>query len=426
MSDVRAESTPMGGTAAAAASRGISTWLSWLLVLLLVYVLIVAVDVIGRGFSAASGGAEGAERIFSFATNPILGAILGTLATALVQSSSTVSSVIVGLVAGGLPVSIAIPMIMGANMGTTITNTIVSLGNLRDGPAFNRSFGAATVHDFFNLLAIVIFLPIEVFFHPLERMAGHLAEMIAGGGSASMADANVIRMITRPTVNEIRGLFGAIPDPFGPLLMIAFGIALVILSVLLLGKLLRQAMTGSSERIFHAALGRGPLLAIVVGAVITILVQSSSTTTSLVVPLAGAGILTLMQVYPFTLGANVGTCITALLAATAVGGAYEVFAIQIAMVHLLYNTLAVFAIFAIPFLRDAPVAAARILARTAERTRWAAAAYVFGVFFVLPGGALLAQSMLGGPSPEVVKAQEDEPQLKAVEAAVQAKDVVIE
>lgn len=412
--------------ASAAASRRVSTWMLWLVVLLLVYVLIVAVDVIGRGFSAASGGAEGAERIFAFATNPVLGAILGTLATALVQSSSTVSSVIVGLVAGGLPVSIAIPMIMGANMGTTITNTIVSLGNLRDGPAFNRSFGAATVHDFFNLLAIAIFLPIEAIFHPLERMAGALAELFTGGGSASMADANVVRMITRPAVNEIRGLFGAIPDPFGPLLMIAFGIALVIISVLLLGKLLRQAMTGSSERIFHAALGRGPVLAIVVGAVITILVQSSSTTTSLVVPLAGAGILTLMQVYPFTLGANVGTCITAVLAATAVSGAYEVFAIQIALVHLLYNGLAVLVIFAVPFLRDLPVSAAKALAAGAERTRWVAAAYVFGIFFVLPATALFAQSTFGGPSAEVLKAEENEPQLKAAEAAVQAQDLIIE
>jgi sodium-dependent phosphate cotransporter len=241
-----------------------------------------------------------------------------------------------------------------------------------------------------------------------------------------MADANVVRMITRPTVNEIRGLFGAIPDPFGPLLMIVFGVALVILSVLLLGKVLRQSMTGSSESIFQAALGRGPVLAIVVGAVITILVQSSSTTTSLVVPLAGAGILTLMQVYPFTLGANVGTCVTALLAATAVSGAYEVFAIQIALVHLLYNALAVVAVFSIPVLRDLPVKAATALANGAERTRWVVVAYIFGVFFVLPGMALLAQSMLGGASPEVLKAETNEQQLKAAETAVQEQDLIIE
>jgi sodium-dependent phosphate cotransporter len=145
-----------------------------------------------------------------------------------------------------------------------------------------------------------------------------------------------------------------------------------------------------------------------------------------VVPLAGAGILTLIQVYPFTLGANVGTCITALLAATAVSGAYEVFAIQIALVHLLYNTLAVAVIFAVPFLRDLPVKAAKALAAGAERSRWVVLAYVLGVFFVLPGAALFAQSTFGGPSPEVLKAEENDAQLKAVEAAVQEQEMIIE
>ena len=108
--------------------------------------------------------------------------ILGTLATALVQSSSTVTSVIVGMVAGGLPVSIAVPMIMGANMGTTITNTIVSLGMARQKDVFRRAFAAATVHDFFNLLAVAILLPLELMFGLLDRLSGWLAGASAGGG----------------------------------------------------------------------------------------------------------------------------------------------------------------------------------------------------------------------------------------------------
>jgi sodium-dependent phosphate cotransporter len=103
-----------------------------------------------------------------------------------------------------------------------------------------------------------------------------------------------------------------------------------------------------------------------------------------------------------------------------------VFALQIALVHLLYNTFGVVLICCIPLLRDLPVKAARALANGAERTRWVVAAYVLGVFFVLPGAALLAQSMLGGASSEVLKAEENQPQLKAVEAAVQEQDVIIE
>ena len=134
--------------------RLVATWLG---IAGAVYVLLLGVGWIGDGFRWISGGAEGAQKIFAFAVNPVVGVILGTLATALVQSSSTVTSVIVGLVAGGVPVSVAVPMIMGANMGTTITNTIVSLGSLGERATFNRSFQAATVHDFFNLYSIVLF-----------------------------------------------------------------------------------------------------------------------------------------------------------------------------------------------------------------------------------------------------------------------------
>ncbi len=131
---------------------------NWLSIVLLVYLVLVAVGTVSGGFKLASGGSEGAKEIFAFATNPIVALLLGALATALVQSSSTVTSVIVGLVAGGLPISIAIPMVMGANIGTTITNTLVSIGHIRSKEEFRRAFAASTVHDFFNLLAVAIFL----------------------------------------------------------------------------------------------------------------------------------------------------------------------------------------------------------------------------------------------------------------------------
>ena len=127
---ITAQAGPAVAQAEGASARRLPGFLLWGSVLALVYVLLVGVAVIGDGFKWISGGAEGAAAIFAFASNPLVGVILGTLATALVQSSSTVTSVIVGLVAGGVPVSIAVPMIMGANMGTTITNTIVSLCNL--------------------------------------------------------------------------------------------------------------------------------------------------------------------------------------------------------------------------------------------------------------------------------------------------------
>lgn len=117
-----------GFTGADASNRPTKAATSWLMVIGLVYLLITAVGTISAGFKIATGGQ--AKELFAFATNPFLGLIIGTMATALIQSSSTVTSIIVALVAGGLPIAVAVPMIMGANIGTTITNTIVSLGHV--------------------------------------------------------------------------------------------------------------------------------------------------------------------------------------------------------------------------------------------------------------------------------------------------------
>ena len=127
-----------------------------------------------------SGGSEGAKEIFAFADNPFMGLLMGILATSLIQSSSTVTSVIVGLCAGGLPINVAVPMIMGANVGTTVTNTLVSLGSVRNRQNFKRALAAATIHDFFNILAVIIFLPIEILFQPLQRIASFVTDFLTG------------------------------------------------------------------------------------------------------------------------------------------------------------------------------------------------------------------------------------------------------
>ncbi|MEB3355363.1 MAG: Na/Pi symporter [Synechococcales bacterium] len=357
--------------------------LQWLGVAFLVYLLIVAVGMIGSGFKSATG--ERAEELFAFATNPFLGLIVGTVATALIQSSSTVTSIIVGLVAGGLPVATAVPMVMGANIGTTITNTLVSLGHIGDKDEFKRAFAAATVHDFFNLLSVVIFLPLEILFHPLERIALFLANALVGGGSVSMSNVNVVKAVTDPVVKLFGAATGLLPAPFDGILLILLGVGLIFLTITLIGKLLKVLMVGRAKEILHTAIGRGPIAGILAGTLITILVQSSSTTTSLMVPLAGAGVFGLAQIYPFTLGANIGTCVTALLAATAVSGADAVPALEIAMVHLLYNLLGVIIIYGIPFLCRLPILGAETLAAVASERKYLAFAYILTVFFLLPG-----------------------------------------
>ena len=359
--------------------------LHWFLILGLVYLLMVAVGVLSQGFRAVSGGADGAEAIFEFATNPLVSVLLGTLATALVQSSSAVTSVIVGLVGGGLPIAIAIPMIIGSNMGTTITNTLAAIGNLHEDEAVNRSFAAATVHDFFNLFTILIFLPLELLLHPLEHLSRWMASWFYDSADVSVGKFDFIHWLTRPAINGISDGIRRLPAGIAGAVMIMVGIIIVLLAVYLLNQVLHSVMTGRAEQIFQATIGKNSALALLSGLVVTLIVQSSTLTTVLIVPLAGAGILTLAQVYPFTLGANIGTPITALMSATAITGEYQAVALQIAFVHLLYNGLAVGLFALIPPLWRLPLQAAQALANGATRSRLLVPAYILGVCFVVPG-----------------------------------------
>jgi len=366
-------------------------YLQWLMVASLVYLLICAVGMIGGGFKMSAGNQ--AKELFAFASNPFAGLVVGTVATALIQSSSTVTSIIVGLVAGGLPVSIAVPMVMGANIGTSITNTIVSLGHVRAKEEFKRAFSAATVHDFFNLLSVVIFLPLEIAFGLLERFGSWLSGLFYGSGDASIKSFNFVKAATKPVVGTFKDIAKPMGDQVGGILLIALGVALIFLAITLIGKLLRRLMVGKAKDIMRTAIGRGPVSGIASGTLVTVLVQSSSTTTSLIVPLAGSGSFKLREIYPFTLGANIGTCVTAVLAATAVTGNAQA-ALQIAFIHLTYNILGVAIIYGIPFLRYLPVKAAEWLGATASENKMAALAYILGVFFLVPGICLGVSSLL--------------------------------
>lgn len=360
---------------------------AWIATAGFVYLLLLAVSALGSGFNGLFGGQEAAKELFAFATNPFMGLLMGLLATAVIQSSSTTTSVIVALCAAGLPVTTAIPMIMGANIGTSVTNTLVSLGHIGHRREFRRAFAAATVHDFFNITAVLIFLPLEMACGLLEKVSGWLAGALYGGSAGvDLGAFNFIGTITKPVESAMHGAFRLIPGPTwcSEGAYVAFGLVLIFAAILLLGKLLRMLLTGRAEKMFHAAVGRSPVAAIGSGCLITVLVQSSSTTTSLIVPLAGAGLMKLKQVFPFTLGANIGTCVTALLAALAITGPGAEFGLQVAFIHLLFNVFGVIVIYGVPLLRRVPLVCASSLAKLASERRSMAILYIVATFFLFP------------------------------------------
>lgn len=359
----------------------------WVVVALAIYILITAVSAIGAGFKMAAGDQAG--ELFQFASNPFVGLVIGILATVFTQSSSTTTSVTVGMVAGGLPIEIAIPVLLGANIGTTVTSTLVSLGMARDREVFRRAFGAASVHDMYNLLSVAIFLPLELAFGVLQRSSEWLANQTSGsdGGPVAAvfgAAGQAVRTLTAPGVEVLKWIVSPLSEVPAGLALIFIGIVLILAVINLIGKLLKVLMVGKAEVIFHTAIGRGPMSGIASGTLITVMVQSSSTTTSLAVPLAGSGKFTVKQIYPFTIGANIGTTLTALIAAFAFTGVEGTAALQAAYVHVLYNLFCAAVIFGIPFLRPLPVTGALWLADLGARNKLYVVAWVLGVFIVIP------------------------------------------
>lgn len=363
-----------------------NNWHRWLLLALLVYVMLLAVSMIGSGFKYAAG--DHARELFNFASNPIMGLIIGMVSTALIQSSSTVTSIIVGMVAGGLPITIAVPMMMGANIGTSITNTLVSLGHVAKKEEFQRAFNAATIHDFFNVLSVLIFLPLEMAFGILEYLSGQIVTLIHTPEALGVSGFNPIKAATQPVTNLVSQSLEFLPSVYPGIAKILIGIALIMVSITYMGKIMKSLMVGKAKDLLHKSIGQGPISGITSGALMTVLVQSSSTTTSLMVPLVGAGVLKAREIYPFTLGANIGTCITALIAALGVAGVNSGFALQIALVHLIYNVLGVTLIYGVPVLRNIPINLSYQLSVLAAERKMYGAAYVGGLFFAVPLGII--------------------------------------
>ena len=129
-------------------------------------------------------GSTFAETLFNVSSNPMVSYFTGILITAILQSSSTTTSMIVGLCSSGaMTLSGAVPMIMGANLGTSVTNTLVSLSHMKNRSDFRRAFSAATIHDIFNLLTTAILLPLEMATGFMEKMATTAATYIYGMSS---------------------------------------------------------------------------------------------------------------------------------------------------------------------------------------------------------------------------------------------------
>ncbi|NIM19677.1 MAG: hypothetical protein GTO51_04780 [Candidatus Latescibacteria bacterium] len=338
--------------------------------LLLLYIFFVSISLLSDSFKFF--GKDFAGRLLETTSNPFVALFIGILATSLVQSSSTVTSMTVGLVAGGaLHISHAIPIVIGSNIGTSVTNTLVSIGHIGRRDEFRRAFAAATVHDFFNLISVIIIFPLQITTNFLGRSSQFMADVLYEAGGLKFF--NPLKAIVSPSVKLITKLTSE-----SGILMLIIAAALLFLALRYIVVNLKALVIGKIESFFNKTLFKNTATALIVGLFITVIVQSSSITTSLAVPLVGAGILTLRQIFPYTLGANVGTTITAMLAALVTN---NLAAVTVAFAHFLFNVFGIIFIWPIKFL---PIYFAETLSRWSLKSKMIPLLYIASVFFVIP------------------------------------------
>ncbi|GAA6081526.1 solute carrier family 34 member 2a [Tachysurus ichikawai] len=430
------------------------------LLLGLLYSFVCSLDVLSSAFQLVGGKAAG--DIFQenqVLSNPLAGLVIGVLVTLLVQSSSTSSSIVVSMVSSGLlQVSTAVPIIMGTNIGTSVTNTVVAMTQAGDRNKFRRAFAGATVHDFFNWLSVLVLLPLEVatsylyrltelivssfniesgenapallniITDPLTHSIIQLDESVISGIAVGDPDArnkSLIKTWCQTSTNtslqnvsvvnctadgapcwEWRNISHTIhiqkcghifldttlPDLAVGLILLAGSLLVLCICLILIVKLLNSMLRGQVASIIKKIINTDfpfpfrwvtGYLAIIVGAVMTFIVQSSSVFTSAITPLVGLGVISIERAYPLSLGSNIGTTSTAVLAALASPGETLTNSLQIALVHLFFNISGIMLWYVLPFMR-VPIRMAKSLGHVTAQYRWFAVFYVLLCFFFIP------------------------------------------
>ncbi|XP_042566986.1 sodium-dependent phosphate transport protein 2A [Cyprinus carpio] len=432
------------------------------LLLLFLYMFICSLDILSSAFQLAGGKVAG--DIFkdnAVLSNPVAGLVVGILlVTVLVQSSST--SIVVSLVSSGLlDVGSAIPIIMGSNIGTSVTNTIVALMQAGEREEFKRAFAGATVHDCFNWLSVLVLLPLEAITGVMRLMSGAVVEsfnIVTGENGPEL-----LKVITEPLTKRIIQLDKAVivgiatgqevlrnkslikvwcqtrimiqenvsimpsenstvqttslhmhsekcthlfvetglSDGVG-LILLASSLLVLCTCLLLLVKFLNSLLHGQVAKAIQKIINADfpfpfgwltGYLAILVGAGMAFVVQRSSVFTSAITPLIGIGVISIERAYPLTLGSNIGTTTTAILAALASPGDKLAAAFQVAMCHFIFNVLGILLWYPVPLSR-LPIRMARFLGEQTAKYRWFAVLYLILCFLLLPS-IVFALSMAG-------------------------------
>ena len=420
------------------------------------YAFLFGLDMMGSAFKALSGKNIG--ELFQQINNPVAGLIVGILVTVMLQSSSTTTSIIVSMVGADLVnIQQAIPLIMGANIGTSVTNTIVSHGHVGNIDEFQKAFSGATIHDIFNLMCVCILLPFEII---TGALGGPFLESVSDTITTSVFDLkglkfkSPLKLIVAPLVKEFisidkkiisanakgcvsceldrntttttdivnydddvvditgcwnldhdecytlekwnekyengavikSGIFSELGDAGGGVVALILSLGILCVALYKIVKTLHTIVLQGKGRgrildLLVNTITKNGSLSILFGMLLTISVQSSSITTSTLTPLVGLSIISLEQMLPLTLGANLGTTCTAFMASLVTESKNSV---QIAVCHFIFNVTGVTIFYPIQKVRRLPIEGAKRLGKLVTHYKWFSVFYTSYVFVIVP------------------------------------------
>lgn len=348
----------------------------------LVFLFLVAVKLFGNateGLIAVSGWNP------SDIHNPFLSLSIGIFLTAIMQSSSASTSIAVAMVAAEtLTLEQAIPFIMGANIGSSITCNVVALGHVRERKTFSKAYSVGALQDLFNIMTVFVMFPVELKFHVLSSTAQSLVKILPLGHGDAGASWNPLPILVDIPSNAIGYVLNLCCHPVAAaILTILIALCILFFALTHITANMQVLMESRIEEMLNRVLSKNGLLGLVIGALVTMIIQSSGITTSLLVPLVASGVLRLDVVYPILIGANIGTTITAILAAMAYSGAAGVLGMTLALVHMLFNVSGLLLYYPLPFMRF-PLVGAKALSQTAEYTRKYVFIWLLTVYLIIP------------------------------------------
>lgn len=334
------DSATWGDVASACCCHSVAEWRDIAVGLLLLfgslYFFLVGLDLLGTSFQVVGGCTAGS--LLGSETNPLASVLIGLIATALLQSSSTTTAIIVSLVNGGLDVEQGIYMVMGANIGKSVTSMLVSLAHMGDGDELERAFGGCSTLFAFNFYTFVVLFPLEVsaqyLYHltkvmlpsqesreggdswegpikvivsPLSKKiiiankslidgistgtleCGTFYPTICEGGSVSYNSCKQGLIACDKKTNTCPALFqnGADQqdDMVSGWVCLFISLFLLIFCLIALVALLHRMLVGASTRIIYKATNINGYFSIIIGCSVTVLVHSSAVTVSALVPL---------------------------------------------------------------------------------------------------------------------------------------------